>query len=223
MLRVRVLARMVQRVVTGARARVGRRHVDAVVWLALTACASPVGTRHGQAASFYKAQPLAIVASWTPSRGVRHVPQPSDAATARQRPMAAAHHPATAPNAPAYTLLWPVEGQITSRFGTRSGRPHDGIDISAPQGTPIKAAAAGLVLYSAPHGTYGNLVVLKHDDGLVTVYAHNDRNLVRKGQAVEAGQLLGKVGQTGRATGPHLHFEVRRGTRPDNPLEFLPP
>ncbi len=122
-----------------------------------------------------------------------------------------------------YPLTWPVNGTITSRFGQRSGRAHDGIDISAPTGSAVRAAAAGEVLFSATHGSYGNLVVVKHTSGLVTVYAHNDRNLVRKGQAVNKGQLLGKVGQTGRATGPHLHFEVRRGTTPQNPLRFLPP
>lgn len=122
-----------------------------------------------------------------------------------------------------YPLNWPVEGTITSRFGKRRGRAHDGIDISAPTGSSVRAAAAGEVLFAATHGSYGNLVVLKHADGLVTVYAHNERNLVRKGQTVRKGQLLGKVGQTGRASGPHLHFEVRKGTTPKNPLRFLPP
>lgn len=122
-----------------------------------------------------------------------------------------------------YALRWPVEGEVTSRYGKRRGRAHDGIDIGAPKGTAVKAAAAGEVLYAAAHGSYGNLVVLKHPGDLVTVYAHNDINLVRKGQRITAGQMIGKVGQTGRATGPHLHFEVRRGTTPQNPMRFLPP
>ncbi len=122
-----------------------------------------------------------------------------------------------------YPLRWPLDGTITSRFGNRGGRSHDGIDIGAALGTAVHAAAGGRVLYSARRGGYGNLVILRHDDGLVTVYAHNTVNLVRTGQAVGAGQVIAKVGSTGRATGPHLHFEVRRGTAPENPLRFLPP
>lgn len=131
--------------------------------------------------------------------------------------------PASESSSSRYPLMWPVEGALTSRFGKRWGRAHDGIDIGADAGTPVRAAAAGKVLFAAPHGSYGNLVVLKHADGLITVYAHNQINLVRKGQTVSKGQTIGKVGQTGRAKGPHLHFEVRKGTTPQNPLSFLPP
>lgn len=122
-----------------------------------------------------------------------------------------------------YPLRWPVDGQVTSRYGARAGKGHDGIDIGAPEGTQVFAAAPGQVVFSAPHGGYGNLVVLRHDDGLVTVYAHHSQNLVRKGQQVSAGQVIAKVGTTGRSTGPHLHFEVRKGAVPQNPLRFLPP
>ena len=132
--------------------------------------------------------------------------------------------PVSSSPAGAYRLRWPVEGgTVTSRFGKRGKRLHDGIDIGADRGTPVVAAEAGTVLFAGEHGSYGNLVVLKHDDGLVTVYAHNEQNLVRKGQRVRQGQRIGKVGQTGRATGPHLHFEVRRGTTPENPMRFLAP
>jgi lipoprotein NlpD len=123
----------------------------------------------------------------------------------------------------AYKLRWPVDGTITSRFGTREGRAHDGIDIGAPKGTDVRAAAAGEVVFSARHGGYGNLVVVRHADGLVTVYAHHSVNLVRKGQSVSPGQIIAKVGDSGRASGPHLHFEVRQGVEPQNPLRFLPP
>ncbi len=122
-----------------------------------------------------------------------------------------------------YPLRWPVEGELTSRYGRREGRGHDGIDIGAPEGTAVKAAAAGEVLFSARHGGYGNLVIVKHDAGLVTVYAHHQKNLVEKGQRVAAGQVIARVGTSGRASGPHLHFEVRRGTSPENPLRYLPP
>lgn len=137
--------------------------------------------------------------------------------------------PAAAPKTEArnasrrYALRWPVDGTVTSRFGRRNGRGHDGIDISAKQGAPVSAAADGEVLFSAAHGGYGNLILVRHADGLVTVYAHNERNLVRKGQRVRAGQHIARVGETGQTSGPHLHFEVRRGVQALNPLQFLPP
>jgi murein DD-endopeptidase MepM/ murein hydrolase activator NlpD len=127
------------------------------------------------------------------------------------------------PSVSRYRLQWPVQGIITSRFGRRNGRQHDGIDIGAPKGAQVHAAADGEVLFAAKKGGYGNLILIRHAGGLITVYAHNHKNLVRRGQRVRAGQVIGTVGQTGRATGPHLHFEVRRGVKPDNPLQHLPP
>lgn len=120
-------------------------------------------------------------------------------------------------------LDWPVDGIVTSRFGVRGARKHDGIDISAPEGTPVVAAGNGVVLYSgAEHRGYGNLIIIRHDGGLVTIYAHNRENLVKEGQKIDKGQSIARVGQTGRAEGPHLHFEVRQLDRPKNPLLFLP-
>lgn len=119
-------------------------------------------------------------------------------------------------------FLWPVNGKLTSNFGIRGGRRHDGIDVGAAKGTPIKAADAGKVVFSGKMKGYGNLIILKHKDGFFTVYAHNDKNLAKKEQAVKRGQLIGKVGRTGRASGPHLHFEVRKGQTARNPLFFLP-
>ena len=122
-----------------------------------------------------------------------------------------------------YVLRWPLKGVITTRFGKKNGRPHDGIDIAAARGEPVNSAGSGKVLYSDRHGGYGNLVVIQHDGGLVTVYAHNLKNLVKKGQSVRAGQRIALVGDSGKASGPHLHFEVRRGADPQNPMGFLPP
>lgn len=120
-------------------------------------------------------------------------------------------------------FTWPLEGTVTSRFGLRGRRRHDGIDIAAPAGTPIKAAAPGRVLFAGNQGTgYGNLVILHHDRGMITVYAHCRRLLVAEGQQVKRGQTIATVGSTGRSTGPHLHFEIRKRTRPRNPLFFLP-
>jgi lipoprotein NlpD len=120
-------------------------------------------------------------------------------------------------------LRWPLpEGRITSAFGKRWGRKHEGIDLAAPTGTPVLAAREGRVLYagSSLQG-YGNMVVLQHANDLLTAYAHNSELLVRVGDRVRAGQTIARVGQSGRATGPHLHFEVRRGHVPLNPLRFL--
>lgn len=108
-------------------------------------------------------------------------------------------------------LGWPIaEGEVLSRFGKRGRSFHDGIDIRARVGTPVLAAHDGVVLYSGNGlSGYGNLVILRSRTGLTTVYAHNRRNLVRVGEAVGRGERIAEVGSTGRATGPHLHFEVR--------------
>ena len=120
-------------------------------------------------------------------------------------------------------FIWPVDGVLTSKFGLRGGRRHDGIDIGAPAGTEIRAAADGTVLYSGDQQTgYGNLIIISHAKDMITVYAHNQKNLVKDNDKVKQGQVIGKVGSTGRATGPHLHFEIRKRTRPRNPLFFLP-
>ncbi len=120
-------------------------------------------------------------------------------------------------------LIWPVRGKPGSRFGGRNGRGHDGLDIPAREGTPIVAAAAGRVIHSGSDlGDYGRVVILKHAGHYSTVYAHNRRNRVDKGDFVEKGQVIGEVGSSGNASGPHVHFEVRRDRKPMDPLLFLP-
>ena len=120
-------------------------------------------------------------------------------------------------------LMWPVKGgTLTSRFGTRNGKNHHGIDIGARRGTPIRAANKGKVEFSGwgPTG-YGLMIIIKHPGNLTTVYAHNSRNLVKKGSKVKRGQMIARVGKTGRATGPHVHFEVRNDAHAKNPLLYL--
>jgi murein DD-endopeptidase MepM/ murein hydrolase activator NlpD len=119
-------------------------------------------------------------------------------------------------------LAWPLKGVLYGRYGVRDGRRHDGIDIAAPEGTLVVAAMAGTVIHAGEQAGYGWIVILKHEGGLVTLYAHNSRVLVQDGARVRRGEPIARVGQTGRTTGPHLHFEVREGTRPKNPLLFLP-
>jgi murein DD-endopeptidase MepM/ murein hydrolase activator NlpD len=119
-------------------------------------------------------------------------------------------------------LRWPVRGVLYSRYGVRRGQRHDGIDIAAPEGTGIGAAASGTVVYAGEQSGYGSIVILRHEGGLLTLYAHASKLLVRHGDRVGAGQPIAKVGRSGRTSGPHLHFEVREGTRPRNPLSYLP-
>ena len=99
-------------------------------------------------------------------------------------------------------------------------RMHTGVDIAAPRGTPIRAAAKGMVVYAGWRGGYGKCVIIDHGSGVATLYAHMSRISVSRGQIVNRGAVIGTVGSTGLATGPHLHFEVRKFGRPVNPLSF---
>jgi murein DD-endopeptidase MepM/ murein hydrolase activator NlpD len=128
--------------------------------------------------------------------------------------------PASASARPA--LGWPLKGVLYGRFGVRGGAHHDGIDIAAPEGSPVLAAADGTVIFVGQQSGYGNVVIVRHDHGLVTVYAHNSAVMVQEGAHVARGQQVARVGQTGRTTGPHLHFEVREGVKPRDPLLYLP-
>lgn len=118
---------------------------------------------------------------------------------------------------------WPVKGAIISSFGlTESGRRNDGVNISAPVGTPVRAAADGDVVYRGSElQGYGNLLLIKHEDGFVTAYAHNDVMLVKKGERVRKGQVIAKVGQSGAASEPQLHFEVRQNLKAVDPVQLL--
>jgi lipoprotein NlpD len=117
---------------------------------------------------------------------------------------------------------WPLQGRVSSGFGWRSGRRHEGVDIPARQGTSIRAAEAGRVIHSGKLADYGNVVIVKHSGRYSTVYAHNHRNRVKKGQFVEKGDVVATVGKTGNASGTHLHFEVRRDRIAQDPLRYLP-
>jgi lipoprotein NlpD len=121
-------------------------------------------------------------------------------------------------------LAWPVPaGTVSSPFGIRHGVMHDGIDIAAPIGTPILAADEGTVIFAGRLRGYGNVVIIQHSANYATVYGHLERILAREGQTVTRGEEIALMGMTGRATGPNLHFEVRYGNRPQNPLAYLPP
>ena len=120
------------------------------------------------------------------------------------------------------SFAWPVRGRLTSSFGRRRGRLHEGVDVAARTGTSIRASEAGKVIHSGRLGDYGKVVIVKHQGHYRTVYAHASETLVRKGQFVEQGQKIARVGRTGRASGPHLHFEIRRRESPRDPMLYLP-
>jgi len=127
--------------------------------------------------------------------------------------------PAATPSAAG--LIWPVNGPVTSPFGYRWGRLHEGIDIGVPNGTPIHAAADGTVIYCGWESGYGNLVVIDHGNGIATAYGHQSAIAASCGQHVLQGDIIGYVGSTGHSTGPHLHFEVRVDGNPVDPLGYL--
>ena len=118
--------------------------------------------------------------------------------------------------------IWPVCSYVTSEYGYRWGRQHKGIDIEGDRGDPIGAARAGVVIAAGRQGGYGNLVLIDHGDGVVTAYAHQSEIIVVPGQAVERGERIGSVGNTGNSTGPHLHLEFRINGAAANPRGYLP-
>lgn len=127
------------------------------------------------------------------------------------------------------SLKWPIPGvyTVTSGFGPRIDPVegidgfHAGVDIGAPYGTPVVAAAAGLVAHAGLAGKYGPAVFIEHGGGMESIYAHLSGLVVRRGQVVQAGDVIGYVGSTGKSTGPHLHFEVRLHHQPVNPIQYF--
>lgn len=120
-------------------------------------------------------------------------------------------------------FLWPVPAsrRISSFYGMRKGRHHDGIDIPARRGSHVLAAERGKVVFSGKMRGYGNVVVIKHDGGYHTVYGHNKSHYVKKGQKVSRGEVIAQVGSTGRSSGPHVHFEIRKNNKVRNPSNYL--
>lgn len=127
------------------------------------------------------------------------------------------------PSKPGSLFDWPVQGRVIGSFGlSEAGKRNDGVNIAAPVGTPVRAAADGEVVYRGSElDGYGNLLLIKHDDGFVTAYAHNDAMLVKKGDRVRKGQVIAKVGQTGSAGEPQLHFEIRQNLKAIDPVALM--
>jgi murein DD-endopeptidase MepM/ murein hydrolase activator NlpD len=122
---------------------------------------------------------------------------------------------------PAVWLLPVHDYNFTSPFGQRWGRLHAGVDLAKPEGTPYYAAHAGVVTRSSWYGGYGYAIVIDHGNGIETIYAHSSKLIAKEGQRVEAGDLLGLIGDTGHSYGPHLHFEIHINGQPTNPVTFM--
>ena len=139
----------------------------------------------------------------------------------------AANNPApdakTVTNATLPTFRWPVRGRVINGFGPKTtGQQNDGINVAVPEGTPIKAAEDGVVAYAGNElKSYGNLVLIRHSNGYVTAYAHASEILVKRDEPIKRGQVIGKSGQTGSVTAPQLHFEIRKGSSPVDPMPYL--
>jgi murein DD-endopeptidase MepM/ murein hydrolase activator NlpD len=121
------------------------------------------------------------------------------------------------------TFRWPVRGKVITSYGAKTnGKANDGINLAVPEGTPVKAAEDGIVAYSGNElKGYGNLVLIRHGNGYVTAYAHASELLVKRGDAIKRGQVIAKSGQSGEVGSPQLHFEIRKGSTPVDPLQFL--
>jgi murein DD-endopeptidase MepM/ murein hydrolase activator NlpD len=193
-----------------------RRIADEVETAKLKAAAERRATVRTRALT---AATVAVISARTEEAEALAAQSASLAAAIRDAQAKAASSGAAIPSASG--LIWPVNGTVTSGFGMRWGRMHEGIDIAAPTGTAIWAAAAGTVIYAGWLGGYGNLVVVDHGNGLSTAYAHASAIVVSLGQQVAQGQTVALVGSTGHSTGPHLHFEVRVNGAAVDPLLYL--
>lgn len=182
-----------------------------------------------ESATIYPGQELRV--SGTPRQTVAATPPSQSANTSAARPSANASAsvppppppPPPPPSAPAPAFAWPLQGPVVAQFGNASGRRLDGIRISARVGEPVRAAAAGEVVYAGNElQGYGELVLIRHEDRWVTAYGLNSVLRVQQGQRVNAGDHIADAGGAGPGEGPVLHFEIRRGVTPVNPLDQLP-
>lgn len=171
-----------------------------------------------------EAPPLPAAAPAKPA-AVAAIPPAADPApaAAAQAAAPAAADTADPPSANGTSFRWPVRGRIISAFGSKpNGERNDGINLAVPEGTSVRAAETGTVIYAGNElAGYGNLVLIRHADGWVTAYAHNSEILVKRGDKVARGQIIGHAGMSGSVNAPQVHFELRKGAKPVNPLDYL--
>lgn len=168
----------------------------------------------------------ALAAALNPNAAVQAVPGGAPSSQALS-PAALAQSVFPQNPSPQSAFVWPASGPVSSPFGPRKDPMgggydfHPGVDIAAEQGAPIRAAAAGRVIAAGEDGGYGNVVVIDHGNGVTSRYAHCSQTFATVGETVSAGDEIAAVGSTGHSTGPHLHFEVRVGEKPVDPMTFL--
>jgi murein DD-endopeptidase MepM/ murein hydrolase activator NlpD len=190
---------------------------------AKTAAVTPAG----QPAAVAAGQPAASAPPATKMAAATGAPQQSarlaQATTKIEEPSAEAPVKAAEATGALPTFRWPVRGKVITSYGAKTnGKSNDGINLAVPEGTPIKAAEDGVVAYSGNElKGYGNLVLVRHANGYVTAYAHASELLVKRGDTIKRGQIIAKSGQSGEVGSPQLHFEIRKGSTPVDPLQFL--
>jgi murein DD-endopeptidase MepM/ murein hydrolase activator NlpD len=171
-----------------------------------------------------------VAAAPVPTTKLAAVAQPAQSARLAQATTNIEEKPAAeTPAKPAETtsslptFRWPVRGKVITSYGAKTnGKSNDGINVAVPEGTPVKAAEDGVVAYSGNElKGYGNLVLVRHSNGYVTAYAHASELLVKRGDTIKRGQVIAKSGQSGEVASPQLHFEIRKGSSPVDPLQFL--
>ena len=185
---------------------------------------APPAQLKATASSAAPAQPAPVHVAQAPAEPVQKArlasatETPAAAAAAAPSPVKSAEATGALP-----TFRWPVRGRVITAYGAKTnGKANDGINVAVPEGTPVKAAEDGVVAYSGNElKGYGNLILVRHSNGYVTAYAHASELLVKRGDTIKRGQIIAKSGQTGEAGSPQLHFEIRKGSSPVDPLQFL--
>ena len=188
---------------------------DRITIPGVQAAAAPVPPAPVAAAPQAKPAAPTKVAAAAPANNARMVTPAAEQPTATK--------PDTTASAAMPTFRWPVRGRVITGYGPRpSGQQNDGINVAVPEGTPVKAAEDGVVAYAGNElKTYGNLVLVRHANGYVTAYAHASEILVKRDEPVKRGQVIAKSGQTGNVSTPQLHFEIRKGSAPVDPMPYL--
>jgi murein DD-endopeptidase MepM/ murein hydrolase activator NlpD len=181
----------------------------------------PVAQRPAPPAAAPQPQPQRIAESAAPQNTARVIAPAKEAPSPSEQAKEDKEEQAASGNSPGFR--WPVRGRIIAGFGPKpTGQQNDGINIAVPEGTPVKAAEDGVVAYAGNElKGYGNLVLVRHANGHVTAYAHASELLVKRGETVKRGQVIAKSGQTGNVSSPQLHFEIRKGATPVDPMQFL--
>src|SRR5580698_5515793 len=201
----------------GAKLKIGMKLNVPVKTSAVVPAAQPVVA---QAAPVSVPPATKLAAVTTDSQQKARLAQASNVeeAPAAETPIKAAEATGALP-----TFRWPVRGKVITGYGAKTnGKSNDGINLAVPEGTPVKAAEDGVVAYSGNElKGYGNLVLVRHSNGYVTAYAHASELMVKRGDTIKRGQIIAKSGQSGEVGSPQLHFEIRKGSTPVDPLQFL--